>query len=43
MCYTPSKIESGVGALRESDDTHFLKPNANLETSMSMVCDYSVL
>ena len=27
MCYTRRKIESGVGALRESDDTNFLKPN----------------
>ena len=27
MCYTQRKIEGGVGALRESDDTHFLKPN----------------
>ena len=27
MCYTRRKIEGGVGALRESDDTKFLKPN----------------
>ena len=27
MCYTRRKIEGGVGALRESDDTNFLKPN----------------
>ena len=27
MCYTPRKIEGGVGALRESDDSNFLKPN----------------
>ena len=27
MCYTQRKIEGGVGALRESDDTNFLKPN----------------
>ena len=27
MCYTQRKIEDGVGALRESDDTNFLKPN----------------
>ena len=26
MCYTQRKIEGGVGALRESDDTNFLKP-----------------
>ena len=26
MCYTRRKIEGGVGALRESDDTNFLKP-----------------
>ena len=27
MCYTRRKNEGGVGALRESDDTKFLKPN----------------
>ena len=27
MCYTRRKIEGGVGALRESDDTNFWKPN----------------
>ena len=27
MCYTRRKIEGGVGALLESDDTNFLKPN----------------
>ena len=27
MSYTRRKIEGGVGALRESDDTKFLKPN----------------
>ena len=27
MCYTRRKIEGGVGALRESVDTNFLKPN----------------
>ena len=27
MCYTRHKIEGGVGALRESDDTNCLKPN----------------
>ena len=27
MCNTRCKIEGGVGALRESDDTNFLKPN----------------
>ena len=27
MCYTGSKIEGGVGELRKSDDTSFLKPN----------------
>ena len=27
MCYTQCKIEGGVGALRESDDTNFLKSN----------------
>ena len=27
MCYTRRKIEGGVGALRESDDANFLKPN----------------
>ena len=27
MCYTRRKIEGGVGALRESDDSNFLKPN----------------
>ena len=27
MCYTRRKIEDGVDALRESDDTNFLKPN----------------
>ena len=26
MCYTRRKIEGGVDALRESDDTNFLKP-----------------
>ena len=26
MCYTRRKTESGVGALREFDDTNFLKP-----------------
>ena len=27
MCYTRRKIEGGVGVLRESGDTNFLKPN----------------
>ena len=27
MCYMQRKIQGGVGALRESDDTNFLKPN----------------
>ena len=27
MCYKRRKIEGGVGALRESDDINFLKPN----------------
>ena len=27
MRYTRHKIEGGVGALREPDDTNFLKPN----------------
>ena len=27
MCYTQRKIEGGVGALRDADDTNFLKPN----------------
>ena len=27
MSYTRRKIEGGVGAMRESDDTNFLKPN----------------
>ena len=27
MCYTRRKIEGGVGALRETDDANFLKPN----------------
>ena len=27
MCYTRHKIEGGIGALRESDDSNFLKPN----------------
>ena len=27
MCYTRRKIEGDVGALRESDDTNFLKHN----------------
>ena len=27
MCYTQRKIEGGDGALRESDDTNFLRPN----------------
>ena len=27
MCYMRRKIEGGVGALRESDDTNILKPN----------------
>ena len=27
MRYTRRKIEGGVGALRESDDKNFLKPN----------------
>ena len=27
MCYTRRKIEGGVDALREFDDTNFLKPN----------------
>ena len=27
MCYTRRKIEGVVGALRESDDTNFLKPS----------------
>ena len=30
-------IGGGVGALWESDDTNFLKPMANLETSISMI------
>ena len=32
MCYnTWRKIQGGVGALRESDDTNFLKPNGQSE------------
>ena len=27
MCYTQRKIQGGVGALRESNDTNFLNPN----------------
>ena len=27
MCYTQRQIQGGVSALRESDDTTFLKPN----------------
>ena len=27
MCYTRRKIQGGVSALRESDDTNFLEPN----------------
>ena len=27
MRYTPLRFDDGVGALRESDDTNFLKPN----------------
>ena len=27
MCYTLPKIEGGIGALRECDDTNFVKPN----------------
>ena len=27
MCYARRKIEGGVVALRESDDSNFLKPN----------------
>ena len=27
MCYMRRKVEGGVGALRESDDTNFLKPD----------------
>ena len=37
MCYTRRKIEGGVDALREYDDTNFLKLVAILETSLSMV------
>ena len=40
-CISPIDIEvgigGGVGVLRESDDTIFLKPMANLETSISMI------
>ena len=35
MCYKQRKIEGGVGALLESDDTNFLKTNGqsrNLNT-----------
>ena len=32
MCYTQRKIEGGVGALRKSDDTNFLKPNGQSKT-----------
>ena len=31
MCYIRRKIEGGVGALRESDDTKFLKSSGNLK------------
>ena len=27
MCYTRRKLQGGVGALRESGDINFLKPN----------------
>ena len=27
MCYTQRNIQGGVGALRESNDTNFFKPN----------------
>ena len=43
MCYTPRKIEGGVGALRQSDDTNFWISMANLETSMSMDKSYWVI
>ena len=43
MCYTWRKIDDGVGALQESDDTNFLKPNGNLESSISMVQIYIYL
>ena len=28
MCYMRRKFEGGVGALRETDDTNFLKPKS---------------
>ena len=36
MCYTRRKIQGGVGELRESDDSNFLKPMGNLDNSVSM-------
>ena len=40
MCYTWRKIEGGVGALRESDDTNFLKPNG--QSRNLNICDHDV-
>ena len=46
MCYTRRKIEGGVEALREYDDTKVLKPNGQsrnlniygLESRVSQTC-----
>ena len=40
MCYTRRKIQGGVGALREFDDTNFLNPNGqsrNLDVYVSNI------
>ena len=46
MCYMRRKIEGGVDALREFDDTNFLKPNGqsrNLNIYDPNITDYYII
>ena len=43
VCYTQRKIQGGVGALRESDDTNFLKPNGQSRNLNIYGSKYSIL
>ena len=42
MCYAQRNILGGVGALRESDDTNFLKPNGQSRNLNVNECNTSM-
>ena len=43
MCYTRRKIQGGVSALRESDDTTFLEPNGQSRNLNVYGCDIDAI